>query len=83
MIGLRASDGQVEVKVTDFGAGMTPEVKDRAFEPFFTTRASGEGGGMGLSIAKNIVDAHKGTMDVQTEVGMGTTVTVTLPYLEA
>ena len=59
---------------------MAPEVKERAFEPFYTTRASGEGGGMGLSIAKNIVELHKGTIEVQTEVGVGTTVTVTLPY---
>jgi signal transduction histidine kinase len=82
MVGLRALDGQMEVKVTDFGCGMAPEVKERAFEPFFTTRASGEGGGMGLSIAKNIVELHKGSMEIHTEVGAGTTVTVTLPYLQ-
>jgi signal transduction histidine kinase len=80
MIGLRASEDGVEVRVADFGCGMSPEIQARAFEPFFTTRASGEGGGMGLSIAKNIIEAHHGSITLLSESGIGTTVTVTLPH---
>ena len=80
MIGLRAADNQAEIRIADFGCGIAPEIKDRIFEPFFTTRASGEGGGMGLSIVKKIVEQHHGRIDVQSEVGVGTTITLTLPY---
>jgi signal transduction histidine kinase len=68
-----------EIRITDNGSGIAPEIKDRIFEPFFTTRTSGEGSGMGLAIVKRIVEQHKGTIEVQTEVGTGTTVTVALP----
>lgn len=80
MIGLRAANDQVEVRIADFGCGIAPDIKERIFEPFFTTRQSGEGGGMGLSIAKKIVEQHKGRIEVQTDLGAGTTITVTLPY---
>jgi signal transduction histidine kinase len=80
MIGLRMHDNQLEVRVADFGCGMTPDIKLRAFEPFFTTRSSGEGGGMGLTIARKIIEQHHGQIEVHTEAGVGTTVTVTLPY---
>ena len=80
LIGLRAFDNQVEVRIADFGSGIAPDIKDRIFEPFFTTRSSGEGGGMGLSIAKKIIESHQGRIEVQTEIGAGTTFTVMLPY---
>ena len=80
MIGIRALDNHAEIRIADFGCGISPTIKDRIFEPFFTTRASGEGGGMGLAIVKNVVEQHHGRIDVQSEPGMGTTVTVFLPY---
>ena len=83
MIGIRAVDNQAEIRFSDFGCGIASEIKDRIFEPFFTTRSSGEGGGMGLAIVKNIVEQHHGRIDVKTEVGFGTTVTVFLPYQPA
>jgi signal transduction histidine kinase len=79
-IGLKAEKNHAIITVADTGSGITEDIKDRIFEPFFTTRLSGEGSGMGLAIVKRIVEQHRGTIDVQTEVGMGTTLTVTLPY---
>jgi signal transduction histidine kinase len=52
---------------------------ERVFEPFFSTRRKGTGTGLGLSIVKNIVEQHRGTIEIQSEVGTGTTVSVTLP----
>jgi signal transduction histidine kinase len=81
MIGLRMVDNKAEIKITDFGCGIPDEHKDKIFDAFFTTRTSGEGSGMGLAIVKNIVEIHKGTIEVQSEVNVGTTVRVLLPYL--
>lgn len=70
------------IEVRDDGVGMTPEVRDRMFEPFFTTRDVGEGAGLGLSTAFGIVRDHRGWFDVQSTPGEGTTVRIHLP-LEA
>jgi signal transduction histidine kinase len=69
----------VEVKVTDTGPGIPTEVVPRIFDPFFTTKDVGEGTGLGLSIVHELVARHSGTIEVETEVGKGTTFTVTLP----
>ncbi|MHC4502990.1 MAG: ATP-binding protein [Planctomycetota bacterium] len=74
-----ANDG-VTIEVADTGAGMTEEVRSRMFEPFFTTKEVGKGTGLGLSVSKNIVDAHGGTIDVETIPGKGSVFTVTLPH---
>jgi signal transduction histidine kinase len=79
MIGLRTADNHAEIRVADFGCGIAADIKDRIFDPFFTTRTSGEGSGMGLAIVKKIVEQHNGRIEVQTEVGLGTTFTVYLP----
>jgi PAS domain S-box-containing protein len=68
----------VAIRVSDTGAGMDPEVVARAFEPFFTTR--NEGKGMGLSTVYGIVTQAGGKVDLQTEPGEGTTVTVYVPW---
>ena len=78
-ITLQANAQSVVIAISDTGEGIANDLKDRIFDPFFTTRTSGEGSGMGLAIVKRIVEQHKGTIAVQTEVGVGTTVTVTLP----
>jgi signal transduction histidine kinase len=82
--GERAVETMVTLVVQDTGAGMPEEHLRRTFEPFFTTKASGDGTGLGLYISREIVTAHGGTLDIQSEVGKGTTVRVTLPnYVSA
>jgi len=69
--------GDVRVTVSDSGSGIKPDNMSRLFEPLFSTKVFGVG--LGLAIAKSFLEANKGTISVQTEVGKGTTVTVTLP----
>ena len=73
----------MEVFVQDDGAGIPPEVISRVFEPFFTTKPVGVGTGLGLSICRGIVQAHGGTIEVESEVGRGTTFRVRLPVFRA
>jgi signal transduction histidine kinase len=69
--------GSVTVSVSDTGTGITDENKKRLFEPLFTTKAKGIG--LGLVVTKSIIEAHHGSISVQSEPGKGTTFTVTLP----
>jgi PAS domain S-box-containing protein len=71
------TNGVVRVAVSDSGTGITPENRARLFEPLFSTKAVGVG--LGLAICKAFIEANKGTIGVETEVGKGTTVTITLP----
>ena len=74
------SDGNsVNVSVADTGKGISAEVLPRIFEPFFTTKEVGKGTGLGLSISYGIVKNHSGEITVQSEVGKGSTFTVSLP----
>lgn len=73
---LVATDRVIHLRVTDDGPGMTPEVKDRMFEPFFSTKESGTG--MGMSIVHSFVAMHEGRIDVTTA-PTGTTIDVALP----
>ncbi len=76
----RSSDeGCVRIVVRDDGAGIPPEVLPRIFEPFLTTKETGRGVGLGLAISQSILERHNGTIEVQSEVGRGTTFTLTLP----
>jgi len=65
--------------VRDNGPGMTPEILERIFEPYFTTKPQGEGTGMGLAVVHGIVTSHGGTMTVTSAPGQGTTFEVYLP----
>ena len=69
----------VVIQVIDDGPGLPPEMVDRMFTPFFTTKA--QGSGLGLAIIRKIVDAHDGRIDVSSAPGLGTRFTVTLPVL--
>src|SRR5262249_48137349 len=70
----------VEVRVRDNGIGIPPENRDKLFQPFFTTKPTGEGTGLGLSISYEIVaQQHGGTITVDSEVGDFTEFTVRLP----
>ena len=76
---LEVVDGKVIVNVSDTGAGIDAEHLPRIFEPFFTTRENQGGTGLGLSIISGIVEKHKGKIEVQSELGQGTTFTLTFP----
>ena len=70
----------VEICIRDNGAGISPEVKEKMFNPFFTTKPAGEGTGLGLSMTHDIiVKQHGGTIDVATEPGCFTEFIVVLP----
>jgi two-component system NtrC family sensor kinase len=78
-IRMTEDSSSVLVQVQDTGMGMTEEVKAHIFEPFFTTKSEGKGVGLGLAIVYGIVERHHGAIEVQSEVGKGTTFGVTLP----
>ncbi len=69
----------VEIAFRDTGDGIPAEELDRIFDPFYTSKDSGEGTGLGLSITKRIVEEHGGTIEVESRVGRGSTFTVKLP----
>jgi signal transduction histidine kinase len=76
----RSLGDRVEIRVRDNGAGIPPEVKEKMFNPFFTTKPAGEGTGLGLSICHDIiVKQHGGSIEVDTRPGEFTEITVTLP----
>ena len=74
-----ASGDMVQVEVIDTGTGIAPEHMHRIFEPFFTTKPEVSGTGLGLSVSLGIVESHGGVIEVQSEVGKGSTFTVKLP----
>jgi signal transduction histidine kinase len=67
----------VVVDITDTGVGMDQEAVARSFEPYFSTKATGTG--LGLAIAKRNIELNNGTIEVRSQKGVGTTVTITLP----
>jgi two-component system cell cycle sensor histidine kinase/response regulator CckA len=73
----------VLLKVTDTGTGIPTEIIDKIFEPFFTTKEIGKGTGLGLSTVITIIKSHGGFLDLQTQVGKGTTFNVYLPAAES
>ena len=76
-VGIESLPDRVRLSVIDTGIGMTPEMQQRAFEPFYTTKTRGTG--LGLSICKRVVETHGGTIELKSVPGHGTTVCVDLP----
>ena len=70
---------EVMIIFQDTGKGIPAKVKEKMFEPFFTTRADGEGTGLGLSVSFGIIKKHQGRIEVESEEGKGATITLFLP----
>jgi two-component system NtrC family sensor kinase len=80
----RTRKGVANIVVSDTGHGMPPSVSERVFEPFFTTKPPGEGTGLGLSVSYGIIQAHEGTISVESTPDVGTTFAISLPlYVQA
>jgi two-component system NtrC family sensor kinase len=77
---LSQQEGVIQITVRDDGCGIPPEILSRMFEPFLTTKETGRGVGLGLAISRSILERHNGNIEVQSEIGRGTTFTVTLPW---
>ncbi|WP_052324412.1 sensor histidine kinase [Haliscomenobacter hydrossis] len=75
-------DRQILIKVKDNGSGIPEAIKDKIFQPFFTTKPTGQGTGLGLSLAYDIISkGHGGTLSVETIEGEGTTFVITLMFV--
>lgn len=71
------STGHIHIEIADTGVGIPPEAQERLFEPFFTTKKNGTG--LGLTIVKKIIDDHEGSIEIKSDIGIGTVVLVILP----
>jgi two-component system NtrC family sensor kinase len=78
-VNLSQVDGSAAIAIQDSGTGISPDHRSRIFDPFFTTKPEGEGTGLGLSVSYGIISNHSGRIDVDSEVGKGSTFTITLP----
>ncbi len=75
----KAVDGHVQIHISDTGCGISEENLTKIFDPFFTTKGVGKGTGLGMNIAYNIIQKHRGDIQVESRVGEGTTFIITLP----
>ena len=80
-VGLNGSADRVQIEVIDSGAGIPQDILDRIFDPFFTTKARGTG--LGMAIAYNIIKAHQGTIEVESQESEGSRFIVTIPTWSA
>jgi signal transduction histidine kinase len=71
---------KVEINISDNGPGIPDEIKDKIFQPFFTTKPTGQGTGLGLSLSYDIIKAHGGTIEVKENSPQGTIFCLNLPY---
>jgi signal transduction histidine kinase len=78
-VGLASADDHLVLTVRDSGVGIPPENLPRIFDPFFTTKPEGQGTGMGLSVSYGIIQRHHGQIEVDSQVGSGSTFTIRLP----
>jgi signal transduction histidine kinase len=82
-VSLDAAGDKARISVADEGVGMSEETRAQLFEPFFTTKAAGDGTGLGLSVAREIVEESGGVIEVESELGVGSTFCVSLPIRQA
>lgn len=82
-IATRREGDRVRMTFHDSGSGISPENMDKIFEPGFTTKEAGDGTGLGLSISRKIIQAHHGSIEVESAPATGTTFTITLPIQAA
>ncbi len=82
-ISLRVGPGTVVIEIGDTGSGISPELIDRVFDPWVTTKAEGRGTGLGLSITRSVVTEHDGSIQVRSTPGIGSVFTVELPASES
>jgi signal transduction histidine kinase len=75
----KRSNGKIEIGICDNGIGIPEKIMGKIFQPFFTTKPPGQGTGLGLSLAYDIVKAHGGTIKVETREGEGSEFTIQLP----
>jgi two-component system NtrC family sensor kinase len=75
-------DFYVDIRIEDTGSGITPEQMNKIFDPYFTTKQSKSGTGLGLYITKKVVEDHNGSIKVDSPPGAGTTFTIRLPLLQ-
>jgi signal transduction histidine kinase/ligand-binding sensor domain-containing protein len=76
----RQLDGKIEIRVCDNGSGIPAKIKDKIFQPFFTTKPTGKGTGLGLSLSYDIITkGHNGHLEVDTQVGIGTEFIIQIP----
>ena len=78
-MGTKKKNGNVEIRVKDNGVGIPQKVLDKIFQPFFTTKPAGQGTGLGLSLAYDIVKAHGGELKFETKEGEGSAFVIFLP----
>jgi signal transduction histidine kinase len=81
-VAIERVDDWARVSISDTGVGIAPEHRSRIFEAFFTTKPTGEGSGLGLDVVQKIVGRHQGRIELDSEVGRGSTFSVWLPYRE-
>jgi len=79
-VSIRRQGDEAVVSVGDNGCGIPEAIRGKIFDAFFTTKPTGEGSGLGLDIVKKIIDKHQGRIEVQSEVGTGTTFSIWLPF---
>jgi len=79
-VSTRRVGDEVHISFADTGCGIPAENLDKIFEPYFTTKPRGEGTGLGLYVCRNILTKHGGTIEVESEVDVGTTFTIKLPF---
>jgi signal transduction histidine kinase/ligand-binding sensor domain-containing protein len=80
-VSTRKLDNKIEIKVNDNGYGIPEKIKDKIFQPFFTTKPTGEGTGLGLSLSYDIIKAHGGKINVETKEGEGSEFIIELPVI--
>ena len=79
IIAVRTMGPSAEVTITDTGPGISPERLKKIFEPLFTTKI--QGSGLGLAVCQQVLAKHNGSLEVHSELGVGTTFTVSLPLI--